>query len=162
VDVWFDHAMGAEFFTINQCFLTFCCLFLSVPLTQVRDRQFTVNFICGRRRDWHFGIGTWCDDDDDDDDEFRESLFSLIQTITLHMLNDNLSPGTQVYLFFNYCFSFFPYLVISVFNVIYFAQCYIFCCSGMFRNVPCSWFYRRPLIACISQQVCVLWQLWWW
>ena len=21
---------------------------------------------------------------------------------------------------------------------------FIFSCSGMFRNVPCTWFYRRP------------------
>ena len=26
---------------------------------------------------------------------------------------------------------------------------FIFSCSGMFRNVPCSWFYRRPISATI-------------
>ena len=27
---------------------------------------------------------------------------------------------------------------------------FIFSCSGMFRNVPCSWFYRRPSLTCES------------
>ena len=37
-----------------------------------------------------------------------------------------------------------PYF--NVFFYFFFTIFLIFSCSGMFRNVPCSWFYRRPLI----------------
>ena len=50
---------------------------------------------------------------------------------------------------FCFCFLFFSF--ISLFFFLYFFCILIFFrvpgCSGMFRNVPCSWFYQRPFIS---------------
>ena len=36
-------------------------------------------------------------------------------------------------------------LLFILFNFFFMKITFIFSCSGMFRNVPCSWFYRRPM-----------------
>ena len=41
------------------------------------------------------------------------------------------------------------YFIIIIIFFFFHENYFIFSCSGMFRNVPCSWFYRRPISATI-------------
>ena len=54
----------------------------------------------------------------------------------------------RYYLFLQKLFYYY-YIIITFFMKIIF----IFSCSGMFRNVPCSWFYRRPSSGCSNALV---------
>ena len=40
----------------------------------------------------------------------------------------------------------YSYYLLNYYLIIFIKNILIFSCSEMFRNVPCSWFYRRPLL----------------
>ena len=95
------------------------------------------------------------------------SLLSFASTLTrptnFNLLRQILFSHTQrgyQFLFLDYFiifrFFFFWYftllliftkiiLLLLFYNIFFMKIIFIFACSGMFRNVPCSWFYRRPI-----------------
>ena len=57
-----------------------------------------------------------------------------------------LYKKTQTLFFFIFSFIL---ILFHCFYLNFFFHYHFFSCSGMFRNVPCSWFYRRPCkLAC--------------
>ena len=95
--------------------------------------------------------------------EFLEAslhaLLSFTWTITrpTNLLRQNIvfsySEMIPVSFSFFLYFSFLCYFVVIkkymyiffILFIFFHENVFIFSCSGMFRNVPCSWFYRRPI-----------------